>query len=289
MATTHRKDAVRAMNLNEETPLSHNETGSRSPFPPALLDKLLAFGVLLVCCTLLVAIRCKFFTAGGNEGACAWITAFSVAVMLLLSIRSRRTILPTFRHGLLSVTFASAMSAFLLVSATVISVYYANFASVKQADESTVISFLMKAFALLTAAYFLLSSATDKLREKKTLHLLLSMAPIFFCALRVLNTFINNSTLPLASSGGYRILGMIFAMLFFLNEGKLLLGMKNASAYQFTGFAAVIFCASYDLPLLITGIREGGSWRNASFSLLTLGLVVYILARIATLPARKEE
>lgn len=277
------------MSADGHTPLSNNKIGSRGPFPPALLDKLLSFGVLLICCTLLAVLRCNQFAAGSGGTSCAWITAGSVVLMLLLVLRSRQHILPVFRHGLLSVTFGASVSAFLLISATGISVYFAHFASVPVADQSAFISFLMKAFAVFTAAYFLIASASNKLPEQKTLHLLLSMTPIFFCALRVLNTFINNSTMPLAASGGYRILGMIFAMLFFLNEGKLLLGVKTASAYQFTGFAAAIFCASYDLPLLITSIREGGSGPDAAYSLLTLGLVAYILTRIATLPAKKDK
>lgn len=277
------------MNTDNHTLYPYGKAKARRPLPPALTDKLLSFGMLLICCVVLTATRCKQFSSGNSGTTCAWITACSVTIMLLLSLRSRRIFLPELRHGLLSVTFGASVSACLLLTAVGISIYFARFAAIPVTDENTFISFLMKGFALLTAAYFLVSSASDILSKQKTLHLLFSMAPIFFCALRLLNTFINNSALPLASAGGYRIIGMIAAMLFFLNEGKLLLGVKTASAYLFTGYTAAIFCAAYDLPLMITGIRNGGTGPDAAYSLLTLGLVAYILTRIATIPARSEE
>ena len=273
------------MRTKGHTPPSDNRIASRRRFSPALTDKLLTFGVLLVSCTLLTVLR----SAEANGTVCAWLTAVSVAVMFLLVLRSRRLVKPVYRHGLLPVTFGASMSAFLLWAAVGASIYFAHFAPTPATDESEIVSFLVNLFALLTAAYFMVASATNVLLKKKTAHLLLALTPIFFCALRVLNTFINHSTLPLAFGGGYRILGMIFAMLFFLNEGKLLLGMKTASAYRFTGFAATIFCATYDLPLLITVLRDGGSGPDAAYSLLTLGLVVYILCRLATLPAMEEK
>lgn len=277
------------MNMHETTRYSRGKTGARKPISPALADKLLSFGMLLICCVMLTATRCKQFTNGNGNTACVWITLCSVVIMLLLSLRSRMIFQPELQSGLLSVTFGASFSACMLLISVGFSFYFAHFADIPVADANTFISVLMQGFALLTAAYFLVSSGFDILQGRRTLHLLCSMAPIFFCALRVLNTFINNSTLPLASAGGYRILGMIAAMLFFLNEGKLLLGAKTVSAYLFTGYASAIFCAAYDLPLLITCLRDGGYGPDAAYSLLSLGMTAYILIRVATLPARRME
>lgn len=275
------------MKTDERTFPSQNGIGLPAS-SAARIDKLLSFGALLVCCGVLTALRCRQLFTGQGGNACIVITACSAAVMLLLSLRARNDLRPALRYGMLSVTFGASVSACLLLIATGISVYYARFAATPVSDGNAVVSFLVKLFALLSAGVFLFSSASETLSKQKTLHLLLTLPPIFFCSLRVLNTFINSSTLPLAESGGYRVLGMIAAMLFFLNEGKLLLGVKSTLAYQITGFSAAIFCAAYDLPLLIAGVRDGGYRPEAAYSLLTVGLVAYILTRIATLPAKNE-
>ena len=275
------------MKTDERTLPSHNRTGL-SAFLSARADKLLSFGALFVCCAVLTALRCRQLSTEQGGSACVVITVCSAAVMILLSLRARNNFRPALRYGMLSVTFGASVSAGLLLVAIGISVYYARFAAHPVSDVNAVVSFLVKLFALLSAVAFLATSALESISKRVTLHLLLTLPPIFFCSLRVLNTFINSSTLPLAESGGYRVLGMIAAMLFFLNEGKLLLGVKSTLAYQITGFSAAIFCAAYDLPLLIAGVRDGGYRPEAAYSLLTVGLVAYILTRIATLPAKEE-
>lgn len=275
------------MNMEQSLFSSAASGARRTQKPSVLAGKLISFAALLVCCALLTVFRCFQLTAGRGETLCAVLTACAFALMTVLAILSRRRLSPELRSGLASVTFGAAMAAFLLLTAVAVSVYFARYASTPVTDENAVVSFLMKASAVLSAAYFLIASASVTLSRHKAVHLLLAMTPIFFCALRILNTFINNSTMPLAESGGYRILGMIAAMLFFLNEGKLLIGVKTASAYLVTGYAAVLLCAAYDLPMLITGVRQGASGPDAVYSLLTVGMVLYMLPRLATLPARK--
>lgn len=275
------------MNMEQNLFSSAASKSRRAHTASALTGKLLSIGALLFCCALLTVLRCFQLTTGRGGTLCAVLTACAFALMVALALFNRRRFLPELRNGFASVTFGASMAAFLLLTATVVSVYFSRFAPVRVTDNNAVVSLLMKAFGVLSAVYFLFASASATLSKRKALHLLLTMAPIFFCALRILNTFINNSTLPLAASGGYRILGMIAAMLFFLNEGKLLMGVKTVSAYLVTGYAAVLFCAAYDLPLLITGVREGASGPDAVYSLLTLSLAVYIVTRVATLPAQK--
>lgn len=274
--------------MNMETDLYRS---SGQDTPSEFTGKLLSLGALLLCSAVLTVCRYRQLSTGQGSTLNTVLTGGACALFFTLAILSRSRFAPVLRHGLLSVTFGASAAAFLLLASTALSIYYARFAPIadRVTDDNAVVSLLTKLFAILSAAYFLLASSWPSLPKRKSLHLLLSIAPILFCALRILNNFINNSTLPLAASGGYRILGMIAAMLFFLQEGKLLVGTKTASAYLVTGYAAVLLCAAYDLPLLIFSMREGGSAPDAAYSLLSLGLVVYILARLAALPARKAE
>lgn len=275
------------MNTDERKPSSQNRIGSQAS-STARNDKLLSFGVLLICCALLAMLRCRELLTGKGGVACVVVTVCSVVIMLLLTLRSRTSLKPTLRYRMLSVTFGASVSACLLLTSTGISIYYAYFVSPSSMDANFAVSFLAKVFAILSAVCFVITSATAALEKKKTLHLILTLPPIFYCAMRVLNTFINSSTLPVAVTGGYRVIGLIAAMLFFLNEGKLLLGVKNPTAYLITGYTAAILAAAYDIPLLVYDIRNGGFSSDAAYSLLSLGLVAYILTRIATLPAREE-
>lgn len=274
--------------MNMETNLYQS---SGQDTAPALPGKLLSICALLLCSAVLAVCRYRQLSTGQGSTLNVALTGGACVLFFVLAILSRRRFAPVLRHGLPSVTFGASAAAFLLLAATAISVYYAHFLPIadRVTDDNAVVSLLTKLFAILSAVYFLLASSWTSLPKRKSLHLLLSIAPILFCALRILNTFINSSTLPLAASGGYRILGMIAAMLFFLQEGKLLVGVKTASAYLVTGYAAVLLCAAYDLPLLVFSMREGGSAPDAAYSLLSLGLIAYILARIATLPAKKAE
>lgn len=276
------------MKTDERTLPSHNQIDPKAT-SAARMDKLLSFGALFVCCAVLAALRCRFLFTGNGGNACVWVTAGSVVVMFLLSLRSRMTFKPVLQYGKLSVTFGASVAACLLLTSTCISVYYNHFAAAPVIDGNFAVSFLAKLFGVTSAVSFVIASAAPALEKKKTLHLMLSISPIVYCAMRVLNTFINSSTLPVAVTGGYRVIGLIAAMLFFLNEGKLLLGVKTSTAYQFTGYTAAIFCAAYDVPLLVYGLRNGGFDMSTAYTLLTIGLVAYILTRIATLPARTKQ
>ncbi len=248
--------------------------------PTVLPGKLLSFGLLAVCCVLLTAVRLRVLRSGEGEMLCALLTLGAAVLLVCCGIFPRRRIAPVLRSGLVSVTFGASAAAFLLLTATVVSLFLPP-----EPLENRVISFLMKVFAVLTAVYFLIASSSTSLPRKRSLHLLLAMTPIFFCGMRILNTFIINRTLPLANGGGYRILGMIFMMLFFVNEGKLLIGCRNASAYLVTGYLSALFCAVYDLPLLLYQIQGGQDNTQAVYSLLSVGLNAYILIRAATVPA----
>lgn len=289
--TDHKDRDSMAMNMQMEGNLHQNFGQGSYGTASALPRKLLSLGALLVLCIALSVCRYRLLVTGNGSLLCSLLTAFSAVVMLLLALLSRRLFAPRLRHGLPSVTFGASFSAFLLVTAVVVSVYFSSFVPVAQrvSDVNPVVSLLMKALALLSAAYFLVSAAWMELPKRKSLHLLCSMAPILFCALRILNTFINNSTLPLAFSGGYRILGMIAMMLFFLNEGKLLTGAGKTSAYLFCGYVSVLFCAAYDLPVLLYGMKTGASGPDAVHSLLSVALTIYILTRLASLPVRRKK
>lgn len=248
--------------------------------PTVLPGKLLSFCVLTVCCVLVTAVRLWSVRAETGGTLCAFLTLGAAVLLVACGILPRRRVAPVLRSGLASVTFGAAAAAFLLLTAVAVSLFL-------EPDplENRVIAALVKVFAVLTAVYFLIASSSTSLPKKRSLHLLLAMAPIFFCGMRILDTFILNRMLPLANGGGYRILGMIFMMLFFVHEGKLLVGSRNASAYLVTGYLSALFCAAYDLPLLLDQLQSGQDGAQALYSLLSVGLNAYILIRAATVPA----
>ena len=248
--------------------------------PTVLPGKLLSFGVLTVCCVLITVRRLRELRAETGGTLCTFLTLGAASLLVICGILPRRRVAPVLRSGLASVTFGAAAAAFLLLTATAVSLFLPP-----DPTENLFIAALVKVFAALTAVYFLIASSSTSLPRKRSLHLLLAMAPIFFCGMRILNTFIINRTLPLANGGGYRILGMIFMMLFFVQEGKLLVGCRNASAYLVTGYLSALFCAAYDLPLLLYQIQGGSGGTQAVYSLLSVGLNAYILIRAATVPA----
>ncbi len=253
--------------------------------------KFASFAVLLLLTAALVAYRLWVLSTGRGETVCALLTAAAAAVLLLISLLSRRRYTAALPHGLPSVTFGASITGFLLLTVLVASIYFAYFApeSNRITDANPFISGLVKVFALLSAIYFLLSAASMSLPKKRALHLFLAIMPILFYAFRILNDFIDNSTMPLANSGGYHILGMIAIMLFFLCEGKMLIGNGKVPIFLAVGHIAVLLLAVYDIPFLFLCLQEGSSELEAIYSLLSIAMIIYILTRMASIrPITKD-
>lgn len=257
--------------------------------------KLLSFFSLVFLSCVTVIHRRYVLESGTGETACAVLTALSCVVLLCLALLFGRKYAPSLPHGLPSVTFGASVTAFLLLTTLAVSVYFAHFAPLEEriVDLNPTISFLVKLFALLSAVYFLLTAASMSLPKKKALHLAFVMAPILYYAFRILNAFIDNSTMPLANSGGYHILSMIATMLFFLLEGKFIIGNAKVGFYLAVGQIAILLNAVYNIPLLLSCISECESQINALYALLSVALMIYIATRLFSLrepePALPEE
>ena len=183
------------------------------------------------------------------------------------------------------VTFSNAVVGLLTVTMIV-----SYFVLKKEADVNAVISIIMLIFSVLSAFYFLLAAASGSFCRKTGMFALFSMSVPLYFAFRSLNDYINVSTLPLHNSGAYHILGMIFAMLFFMAESKRLTGAGGSFLYMTFGGAAFLLLAAYDIPNLVNyvrGLASGGY--GAVQSLFSVGVMAYVAVRIATaLPAEEE-
>ncbi len=256
----------------------------------SLKYKALSLGTLLLCSGILVFFRVYVLKTGQGGTACAVLTAFACLLLTVLSLFVGKSCSRKLTHGLPSVTFGASVTGFLLLSVLIVSIHSTYFASpeLRVTDGNAVISLLLKGFTLLSAVYFLMTAASMKLPQKKALHLLFAIMPVLFYAFLILNEFINNRTMPLAESGGYHMLGMIFTMLYFLCEGKLLIGTGNTVLFLATGQTAFLLCAVYNIPALVQVLQGGSSQLQLVYSLMTLAVMIYLFTRMASLrPASK--
>ena len=183
------------------------------------------------------------------------------------------------------VTFSNAIVGLLMVTMLV-----SYFMMKRTADVNAVISIIMLVFSVLSSFYFLLAAASSSFCKKAGLFALFSMSVPLYFAFRSLNDYINVSTLPLHNSGAYHILGMIFAMLFFMSESKRLTTVGGSGFYMLFGGAAFLLLAAYDVPNLVNYVHGlASSGYEAVQSLFSVSVMVYIAVRIATaLPAAEE-
>lgn len=212
------------------------------------------------------------------------ITAVLIAVIAVVSFLFRKEFGDDIRHGTPVTTFAAAITGFLLVTSIV-----ASLAINHEADHNLVISLLTLIFEVLSAFYFILSAASSSFCKKTGLLVTFSLTAVLFFAFRILNDFINTSTMPLANSGGYHILSMISVMLFLLFESKTMIGKGNPFFYLFFGLSSILLLFIYDGAYLMQYIQGVGNGLSAIYSLLDICVAIYITIRIATFPGKEPK
>lgn len=221
--------------------------------------------------------------------------AICIAVLCILAaayaFAAGRRFAPMLKHGLPSVAFGSAVCGFAMLTVLMSSVYFTYFVEAQEriSDVNPTISLLLKLFTLIAAVYFLLQAAFPPLYERKALALLLALTPVLFCAFYILGDFINHSTMPLANGGGYRLLGIIGAMLFFLREAKFQTGKGGASLYYAVGHVAVILLFTYNAPILMQFFHGETSPTDALYAMLSLTFALYIIIRLLSLGEPVQE
>lgn len=252
--------------------------------------KLLTGTLLFVLCALTVGMRLKADDIVGGEVMSAAVAAISCILLFLLAQTIHGEFAPTLPHGLPSVTFGASVAGVLLLSSLPITIYTSYFLSStsRLADDNVVISAVVKLLALLAAVYFLLTAAYMSLPNRKSMHLLLAMTPILYFAFQILSDFINTRTMPLANAGGYRLLALIAVMLYFLCEGKFLLGRGSVTLLLATGMIAVLLSVSYDIPSLVSCLRSSQTEGYVFRSIQSLGVCLYILSRMFSLPSAER-
>lgn len=222
----------------------------------------------------------------------AEVTVFTVAVFAFIALfafcavmygRGQRVVL----NRAYGATPAGSLTlAFSLIGAA--SVYIAEIA--RNGRESvTVIGILVLVTTLLSAAKFIVSGIRYDKTLKNTYHALAAVAPIALCILRLLGDFIRSSAAPLASSGAYHIVGLCTTLLFFLTEGKSYVVKTSGALYFLFGHLSVFFLLIYSVPNLFMncfGMFEFDYY--AAYSVVDIGIAVYILTRLSSARFKKE-
>ena len=251
-----------------------------SKIPKSLKYFSLLFLILLAAVPVLV----RLWVGDGSSGSFLFglSTVFCCATGAVIAFLLGRRLSPVLPEGLPTVTFSSAVCGFTVFTVVMVTAYYTYFAPITNriTDVNPAVAMLVKLFALGCAVYFLLLAAWLPLGQKKALGLFLAMFPVLFCAFRILSDFIDHSTMPLAGFGGYRILGIIATMLFFLQEAKFRTGKGGAAWYFIVGHVAVILLCAYNVPLLWEFIRGSVSVTDILYAMLSLSFVIYIFTRL---------
>ncbi len=247
--------------------------------------KCFSLAVITVFSVLPLVLKANLAETKANERVYALCIAVLCILAAVYAFLAGRRFAPVLKHGLPSVAFGSAVCGFAMLTVLMSSVYFAYFADAESriSDVNPIISLLLKAFTLVSAVYFLLQAAFPPLYERKAAALLLALTPVLFCALYILGDFINHSTMPLANGGGYRLLGIIGVMLFFLREAKFQTGKGGASLYYALGHVAVILLFTYNAPILMQFFHGEASPTDALYAMLSLTFALYILIRILSL------
>lgn len=179
-----------------------------------------------------------------------------------------------------AVPAGSLTLAFALIGAA--AVYIATV--VRNGSESvTVIGIMILVTTLLSAVKFVISGIRYDKTLKSTYHALAAIAPIALCMLRLLGDFIRSSAAPLASSGAYHIVGLSAALIYFLTEGKTYVVKTSGSIFYAFGYLSVFFLLIYSVPNLF--MHCFGFFRfdyYAAYSVVDIGLAVYILTRLSS-------
>ncbi len=240
-----------------------------------------------------VPVAVRFWVGESQSGSdlFALSTAVCCGISILSAIPIGRRLKPTLPVGLPSVTFSASVCGFVMVTVVVMTAYYSYFAPAKEqvVDVNPSIALLVELFALGCAVYFLLMASWMALSERKAFALFLALLPVLFCAFRILNDFIDHSTMPLADHGGYRILGIIATMLFFLREAKLRTGKGGAALYFVLGQVTVILLAAYNVPLLWEFLHGEATVTEVLYAMLSVAFIIYIFTRIFSLEVKPKE
>ncbi len=214
------------------------------------------------------------------------VTAFSVVSALILCIclylafafgRNKTVKLD---RAFSAVPAGSLVLAFSLIFAVATFINDFIKAEVKQASAMDVIVILL---SVLTAVKFLWSGLFYNYKVKnESAHAVAALLPIFLSIFRILSDFVRASAAPTASSGAYHILGLVSVLLYFLVEGSSFVKKANGTLYYALGYISVYLLLVYALPNLILHCFVFCFNPQTSFSIVDIGIAIYVASRLSS-------
>ncbi len=144
--------------------------------------------------------------------------------------------------------------------------------------------------AVVSAVYFLcISSRRARARLKRVIPVL-SVAPILFTAVRLLNDFMERSLTVNASSYSYHLVGLASLLLFLCCEGRNTVGYRRKKMYAFLGLVTCMLVLTYSVPALYLSLFWPIKFTDVTvFCIADLVMTAYIACRLISLPAPEEE
>lgn len=188
------------------------------------------------------------------------------------------------KHALYEVKELAGISALLLgvllVGAALVYVFSTPAQKAAGGNMQNIIVFL----SVCSAVVFLIIGLKSNLQSlKKSTVAGIMLIPVVLYALRVLNAFMLSSATPMASSGGYHILGLCAAMIYFICEGKSYIMNGSAVFCYLFGYLTVILLMLYSLPDVLLSCFGVFSFDYFSaFSVVDLCVALYITLRLLT-------
>lgn len=222
-----------------------------------------------------------YFLPDGN----LWVNLFTASVVILSIFALISAIAcGKGKHAVYEVKelagISSLLLGFLLIGASLI--YICSDPAQKAAGG--IMRNLIVFLCLCSAVVFLIIGLKSNLQTlKNTTVAGIMLIPVVLYALRVLNVFMLSSATPMASSGGYHILGLCAAMIYFICEGKSYITGSSAVFCYFFGYMSIILLTIYSLPDVLLSCF--GVFRFdyfAAYSVVDLGVAVYISLRLLT-------
>lgn len=214
-----------------------------------------------------------------------YMVVTAVVAFLLFSLLTRRNVTGDLSFFGTPTVFFSSLTGFMMVTTAAMQIYYR--ARVPGAELSGVL--IVAALMLACAVYFLYLTS-KKLDVRGRTCSVLSLAPVAFLFVRLLNYFFEINSRPNSATSLFHLFSLAALMLFFVCEGKFSVGTGNGGGYVFFGLSSVLLTFVYALPELVLSAFWLVSWQtDTMFSVLELLMCMYVIARLAALPIQGSD
>ncbi len=147
--------------------------------------------------------------------------------------------------------------------------------------KATAFDIALLILTLGSAVYFFYAGFCGQNTNNSSVIASFALLPIAFAIVRILSDFIQQSAIPLASSGAYHIISLLALMMFLLCDGKLRAGYGGAVAFQFFGHCAILLLMIYAIPNLFLHSYWVMDFDHVTaFSVVDACFAIYIAVKI---------